>query len=40
VFSGVFIAEEVDGEGNSRPDTDTDTFGGLFKHVPDICLLH
>jgi hypothetical protein len=42
VFSVVFIAEDVDGigEGVRRYHESTDTVGGLFEHVPEICLFH
>jgi hypothetical protein len=44
MFFGVFIAREVDevadkGSGNTTMWC-TDILGGLFKHVPEICLLH
>jgi hypothetical protein len=42
LFSGVFIAEEVDGvRGRGSGDTttvDVHTIAGLFEHVPDIYL--
>jgi len=42
VVSGVFIAEDADGigEGVRRCHENTDTVGGLFEHVPEICLFH
>jgi hypothetical protein len=44
MFYGVFIAEEVDGVGkNGSVDTttvDVKTLGGLFEHVPKMCLIH
>jgi hypothetical protein len=45
VFSGVFIAEEVDGAGDEGSgDTtmvDVQTIlEDFLKHVPEICLLH
>jgi hypothetical protein len=40
----VFISEEADGVGDkdSRDATtvDTDILGGLFEHVPVICVFH
>jgi len=42
VFSGNFIAEEVDGVGDKRSrDTttvDAQTHLGLYQHVPEIWL--
>ena len=44
VFSGMFIAEEVNGArregGQEIPEWLTDTLGGLFEHVPETCLFH
>jgi hypothetical protein len=44
VFSGVFITKEVDeaGDKGSAGTTavDADTNGGIFEHVPEICLFY
>jgi hypothetical protein len=45
VFSGVFIAEEVDGGGDKgikryQNGRFTDTLGGLFELVLEVCLFH
>lgn len=37
LFPGVFTAEEVEGEGDNT-STDNTTVGGLFEHIPVICL--
>jgi hypothetical protein len=36
--SGGFVAEVVDGVGDKGSGDTTTTLGGLFEHVPEICL--
>ena len=45
MLSGVFIAEEVDGVGDKgvkryQNGRCTDTLGGLFEPVLEVCLFH
>jgi hypothetical protein len=34
------MSEEVDGVGDKRSRIITDTLGGLFCHLPELCLFH
>jgi hypothetical protein len=40
VFSGVFVAEEVEKGSGDTTTIDVQTLGGLVEHIPDICLFH
>ena len=44
VFSGVYVTEEVDGVRNKESmhitKAHAHTFGGVFQHVPCVCLFH